>query len=396
MKRYDNAPLDNNINALLERIARPILAVTTGLALTAAAFVPGCGDTEEPVKELTLVVQDDGPQTDLAELLGKDGERIEVTLDASGIEPLTANYSDAVAPAPTADVVTDELPELRTVEQDVALNYQTAFSLTSGATRTWSLTVAANKDYYLTVTPTSGDPDLSVLVYSGGRWVQLAGSTLDTMRVDRLKVRRSTAQTIRIVVRGYTAASGALSVAWESNNRLTLDAPFFNQNSLGGAVGDAACSASSGTMELATLGRVRVDEMATAARTIFNATANTSVGLRSRDLLANHLLDVWGLRSVTIDTSTWGPLYARIQSEIRAGRPMILGSRSMSSAGHYMLLVGFEGAADSSTARLIVNDPNGLWSRTNVWNETASGQRVSYPYRTITSNSADGVFVIIP
>jgi hypothetical protein len=276
-----------------------------------------------------------------------------------------------------------------------ALNWGSSVNVAQGVTTTFNLSATAQQKYYIAVTPSSGDLDLYVKRWNGSAWVNYASSLKGTMQVDRLTLQYSSNASFAIQVYGYTAGAGTISVSWEtSDNRLDLDVPYLNQNSLTN-IGFAACSSASAVMVLAAHGIIPVDQMDDEAYDIFAATANTSVGLRGRNLLRDHLEQQYGIGQVEIDTSGWPQLYATIQSEIRAGRPLILGSRSMSGAGHYIVVRGFVGN-DYNTARLIVNDPNGVWNGYDDWTETSSGMGLEYDYTDITSNVSDGVFVIVP
>lgn len=135
--------------------------------------------------------------------------------------------------------------------------------------------------------------------------------------------------------------------------------------------------------------------MIDAAETIFSQTSSVDKGLLGRTGLANHLEDEWNFSSVNFDSSGWSDLYKKIQEEIKAGRPLILGSRSMTSAGHYMVVTGYDGN-DYNSAELIINDPYGKWLGWNSYDTAQSGKALRYDYKAITSQLSDGVFVIVP
>ncbi|MBU0676652.1 MAG: C39 family peptidase [Verrucomicrobia bacterium] len=201
-----------------------------------------------------------------------------------------------------------------------------------------------------------------------------------------------------LAVFGYTSGSGRLTlyVAEGDSEEVELDVPYLNQNDIPD-IGWAACSSTSTAMVLAYHGKISSSQssMIAAAEDVFSETANTSVGLRSRDILADYLVDEWGFRQVYFDDSGWEDLYSRIKIEIASGRPLILGSRSINSAGHYMVVAGYEGF-EYEDADLILNDPNGVWESYNSWDTDASGKGVHVDYTDFTARSDDGVFVIWP
>lgn len=210
-----------------------------------------------------------------------------------------------------------------------------------------------------------------------------------------------TAGTYYVAVKHYNSngtGSYTLRVDFGSNNVITnpLQVPYLDQLDIP-QIGEAACASASTAMVLAyhrKIGQSQQD-MVAAAVSVFAATSTTQQGLLSRDRLAQHLRDVWRFSSVRFDASYWDVLYQTIRSEIQAGRPLILGSRSMTSAGHYLVVTGYEGD-DYRTARLIVNDPYGQWLGFNRYSTSISGQGLRYDFTDITKLSTDGVFVIVP
>jgi hypothetical protein len=285
----------------------------------------------------------------------------------------------------------DEEPSVRTKR----VNYGICSTVSQGQLRLWSLTTAPGAAYFATVKPVNGDPDLYVFRQNGTQWIAWDDSLNDANKVDRLKVQLGGSEKILLGVYGYAASGFTFSISWETNGVLDLDVPYLNQNSLSGGIGPSACSSASAAMILATHGIVALNQMGDAAQDAFEATASMAQGLLGRDLLKNYLIDAGDFSSVSIDTSGWNSLYNTIKSEVRAGRPLILGSKSMSTAGHYAIITGFIGES-YDTARLIVNDPNGVWTGWNKWTPGSSGEGAEYDFTDITSKTSDGVFVIIP
>lgn len=325
-------------------------------------------------------------------LLLKDGKQTTVPL-AETPSPVQ-NLSQVLLDKQTNNV--NPLPgsKLGIASQAVSsVNYGISLSLRRNESRWFNLYTTSGRMYHFAITPSSGDPDLYVYRNINGTRTRILSSEKGSMRVDRISYRAVANETIYILVYGYSDAGVGFTASWETNNKLVLDVPYLNQNTLAG-IGFAACSSTSSVMVLAAHGKIKINELSTKAQEIFAATANTSVGLKSRDLLKSHLESTYGV-SMYFDASSWAPLYTLIQSELRAGRPLILGSRSMSGAGHYIVVTGFSGN-DYNTAKLIVNDPNGSWRGWNSWSTSSSGQGLEYNFKTITNNSSDGVFVVLP
>jgi len=181
-----------------------------------------------------------------------------------------------------------------------------------------------------------------------------------------------------------------------SDTSANLDVPYLDQMDIP-EIGDAACASASAAMILAYHRKIEntQDAMIDAAETVFDATSTYESGLLSRDYLEEHLEDYWGFSSVEFDDSQWDDLYEIIKDEIRDKRPLILGSRSMTSAGHYIVVTGYEGN-DYQDGKVIVNDPYGHWYGYNNYSTSESGKGLKYDFTDITSSSSDGVFVIIP
>jgi len=175
-----------------------------------------------------------------------------------------------------------------------------------------------------------------------------------------------------------------------------LTVPYLKQQSISD-IGEAACASASTAMVLAYHRKISADtnSMIEAAKTVFAATSSVEKGLEGRPGLANHLKEKWGFSSVLIDTSLPESLYETIKGEIRNGRPLILGSKSISGVGHYVVIIGYEGE-DYKTGQVVVNDPYGEWKGGQSYNTSASGAGLKYNFVAITAKIPDGVFVIKP
>ncbi|MHB8090920.1 MAG: C39 family peptidase [Syntrophales bacterium] len=182
----------------------------------------------------------------------------------------------------------------------------------------------------------------------------------------------------------------------EQAEGIALDVPYLRQLDIP-VIGEAACASASTAMILAYYGKIKNDQesMIEAAETVFNATSSTTSGLNGRDILEDHLEQVWGFSSVYFNDSYWDVLYETVKSEIGSGRPLILGSRSMTSYGHYIVVIGYEGDSYQS-GKVIVNDPYGRWNAYNSYSTKVSGAGLRYNFTDITDTLSDGVFVIIP
>lgn len=324
----------------------------------------------------------------------KDGKKVTIPVEMN--PPQMANLTMQRATLLPQEAASPQATDATLASTKQALsspNYGVSTYIRRGESRWFSLDVQAGQTYHLAIKPSYGDPDLSLYRWSGSAWTVVASSVKGPMKMDRLRYVASRTERLWVLLYGYSEAGLTYSASWEVGGKLMLDVPFLNQNTLPN-IGFAACSSTSSVMVLAAHGKIAVDQMSSEAPKIFAATADLNVGLKGRDGLEKHLEANYGM-SVRFDASSWAPLYALIQSEIRAGRPLVLGSRSMSSAGHYIVVVGFNGH-DYNSAKLLVNDPNGAWSGWNRWSTSARGDGLEYSYKTITSKSSDGVFVLLP
>jgi subtilisin-like proprotein convertase family protein/uncharacterized protein YvpB len=176
-----------------------------------------------------------------------------------------------------------------------------------------------------------------------------------------------------------------------------LTVPYLDQLDIP-IIGEAACASASSAMILAYHGKIGSSqlEMISAAENVFDATSNVDQGLLGRYFLEQHLEQEWNFSSVNFDNSYWNTLYEKIKNEINNERPLILGSRSMTSYGHYIVVIGYEGD-NYETGKLIVNDPYGHWNGSiDDYSTSESGAGLLYDFTDITSDATDGVFVIIP
>ncbi|KPA10594.1 conserved hypothetical protein, secreted [Candidatus Magnetomorum sp. HK-1] len=182
----------------------------------------------------------------------------------------------------------------------------------------------------------------------------------------------------------------------QSASSISLNVPYLDQLDIPN-IGNAACASASSAMVLAYHGKIQRTRhaMIMAATTIFDATSSTNLGLKGRSGLSNHLVDVWDFSSVYFEHPNCPDLYEIIKEQIRNGRPMILGSKSMTSYGHYIVVIGYDGD-NYGSAKLIVNDPNGQWNGYDSYSTNDSGKALKYDFTDITSQYTDGVFIISP
>jgi hypothetical protein len=199
----------------------------------------------------------------------------------------------------------------------------------------------------------------------------------------------------------YTDTSGrritkTILPSWNSVSYMALDVPYLDQLDIPD-IGLSACSSASAAMVLAYHGKIQrtTQNMMDAAISIFGRTAGP-YGLEGRDGMTAELTGNWGFSSADFDQSYQPQLYETIKAEIRAGRPMILGTRSATSAGHYLVVIGYDGN-DYSTGKVVVNDPNGEWKGyMDGYNTDLSGKHVKYDFTDLTAQLTDGVFIIRP
>ena len=76
-------------------------------------------------------------------------------------------------------------------------------------------------------------------------------------------------------------------------------------------IGYAACASASAAMIISYHGKIgnNQESMIETAETVFNATFETTSGLLGRNLLEDHLEQVWEFSSVYFDDSCWDDLY---------------------------------------------------------------------------------------
>lgn len=161
-------------------------------------------------------------------------------------------------------------------------------------------------------------------------------------------------------------------------------------------IGFAACSSASSAMLIASLqGGIKDREyVAEIATSLFEATANTEKGLLGRDKLIA-ALNEYGVFT-EFDDSLPDQLWERIKGQLLRGIPVILGTRnsaSVTSAGHYVLVVGMSGDTHDSRA-LYLYDPMGQHQqRTDAWDEEHDGVSL-VPFAPWVATSSDGIFVV--
>ena len=176
----------------------------------------------------------------------------------------------------------------------------------------------------------------------------------------------------------------------------SVSVPWFHQLDIP-EIGWAACSSAASAMVLGYHGYIEDDSqsMILAAETIFAATSDPERGLLSRDGLAEFLVDEWGYTSVHFEYDTPAALYDLVRIELNEARPLILGTRSINSYGHYMVVTGYDGHRYDN-ASVLLNDPYGRWIGHDDWCATCSGKGVSQDFLTFAGNDTDGMFVLIP
>ena len=177
----------------------------------------------------------------------------------------------------------------------------------------------------------------------------------------------------------------------------SISVPWFHQLDIPD-VGWAACSSASAAMVLAYHGYIPNDNqsMVLAAQDLFASTSDPQLGLLSRDGMASVLIEEWGVSQAAFVYAHPSELYGLIQKEIIAERPLILGTRSINSYGHYMVVTGYMGH-DYEEASILLNDPYGLWKQHDDWCAECSGQAVPQKFSTFLANQErDGIFIIQP
>jgi hypothetical protein len=177
----------------------------------------------------------------------------------------------------------------------------------------------------------------------------------------------------------------------------TLSVPWFHQLDIP-EVGWAACSSATSAMVLAYHGFIYSDQqsMVAAAEVIFSATSDPERGLLARDGLAGFLMEEWALTTVDFTYAPLAELYDIIRTEISADRPLILGTRSINSYGHYMVITGYEGN-HYEDASIILNDPYGLWEAHDQWCSDCLGKGVAQDFTAFLANeNTDGIFILLP
>ncbi len=278
------------------------------------------------------------------------------------------------------------------------LNYTTGFSLFGGSGVLFKPSgLASNQTYFATLTPTKGNPDLTRYSWTGLGWLYRGTSTNGALYVDRMQG-TGFGSSDYFYVASNVDAGFSLSVSWEVGNRLELDVPYFSQYEIP-VIGPSACASTSAAMILAYQAKIRADKnsMITAAQSCFAATSGPE-GLRGKDVLIDYLQGTYSL-AIGYDESSSAQIFSAIQTEIRAGRPVILGSRAFSSAGHYIVVTGFNGN-DYRTATIIANDPNGRWrgcgGGTYCYDTGSYAKGVEYNFSVIMSSSPRKIFTLRP
>lgn len=280
------------------------------------------------------------------------------------------------------------------------LNYSTGSSLASGSGVLLQPSgLGSGQTYFATLTPTTGNPDLYRYSRAGFTLLYRAQSSNTVMLTDRLSGTGFLSSDYFYVVSNGGPSGFAFSVSWEANGRLELDVPYFNQYDIP-KIGPSACASASTAMVMAYYAKIKVDKntMIGAAQACFSKTSSPDKGLLAPQPLVDHVKDVYGFTGSTFQEYVTGTAanYAAIQAELRAGRPVLLSSRAVSPAGHFIVVTGFNGN-DYKTATIIVNDSNGRWQGCAAghycYNERQVTKGVEYSFATVTSLSGRIYFV---
>lgn len=170
---------------------------------------------------------------------------------------------------------------------------------------------------------------------------------------------------------------------------------YLNQLALG-ENGWEMCSMASIAMLQASSGRIGTDVQSLQVA----ANAAWSSGMRAPGLAqvaaylesSNPGIEAWPFTCSSTDASRCWNL---IQSEIDADRPVIFNSPpsgSLTSYGHYLVIVGYSGAVDPAQRQLIMYDPYGRWKGTqNAYDRnstavyTADGMKGRWRYYSFSS-----------
>jgi hypothetical protein len=260
--------------------------------------------------------------------------------------------------------------EVGQVKQAVVSSWTSSLPAGYSTTMAIPITAPAGMPFVVSVIPEGGDPELSLLhKNSRGFWESVVTSSNPGDRlVEKLTVIRPITEEINFQVVGKTATSYRFSLSYESLGQMDLDVPYLNQNTVGGGIGSSSCGCTSLEMILAYWARDPADA-ATMKSNVTSCYWAPGMSAPSSSGIKNRLLDPmlkYNFSSVvvtSVGSLTADALYAKIQSEIRAGRPMILSSRKFTSDGHFVVVTGFNGSSYTSSSEILVNDPYGTWNQ---------------------------------
>ena len=146
--------------------------------------------------------------------------------------------------------------------------------------------------------------------------------------------------------------------------RMELIVPYLNQNKVPGGFGSSACGCTSTETVLAYWGVVSSDtrDMETDVANCYKSPGmNYPSSTKIQSRLLNSPYSFSSVEITHVNPKDRAALYAKIQGEILAGRPMILSSWRFTSAGHFVVVTGFNGSSYSSSATIVANDPFGPW-----------------------------------
>lgn len=282
-----------------------------------------------------------------------------------------------------------------------AINYSAPDSIAAGGFGKFlkMITAYANKPYVATMTPQSGDATLYLLRQNTrGGWDQIAGSfNYGDMLNERIPILFPTTQDVWFYAPGDRLGySFTLSVSWENSGQMDIDVPYLNQNTVPGGIGSSACGCTSVEMILAYWGKTKVDS-ASMKTGVSNCYMDPGMSYPSSSGIQSRLLDPmrrYNFKSVVVTSMgsvSSSTLYAKIQDEIRAGRPMVLSSYRFTSKGHFVVVTGF----NSATGEIIVNDPYGKWKESvDSYDKSAPSKGIPYNFSKVIDGSTGNLVTI--
>jgi len=284
-------------------------------------------------------------------------------------------------------------------------------SLAGGQSRVYAVSVAAGETLVAHAVPDGVTGNVDVQLYDADPNApfslaqRLAASVRGAGYVDALywslPMGAAVMRYVRFLcVSGPCAFKGYVSVG--DGNRLKLADVYLNQRSFttasgkcksssGGTLadGECYCAPASAATRVVLDGKRRVDALREVATDLFGT--NTSVGAADRTALMQRLREVYGYATCA-ETAYGTGMLATLKAALRNGSMVLFRSSRLTSAGHYVAVIGYELVAGRH--RLTVDDPYGRWSATDVYTtnttsqSSAVGRGQSYDYLDITNPSA--------